>query len=87
MFQPNLNNWHIIYFTRDDTCVKDFLEMLKKIVGAIGMRISNPRKIILKDDRTETYLREIQNSINDVVELVVIVFPTNRTDRYSAVKK
>ncbi|XP_029662473.1 piwi-like protein Ago3 [Formica exsecta] len=84
---PNLNNWHIIYFTRDDTCVKDFLEMLNKIVGAIGMRISNPRKIILKDDRTETYLREIQNSINDVVELVVIVFPTNRTDRYSAVKK
>ncbi|KAL6429603.1 hypothetical protein ACFW04_007503 [Cataglyphis niger] len=85
---PNLNNWHIIYFTRDDTCVKDFLEMLNKIVGAIGMRINkNPRKIVLKDDRTETYLREIQNSINDAVELIVVVFPTNRTDRYSAVKK
>ncbi|XP_072747042.1 piwi-like protein Ago3 isoform X2 [Anoplolepis gracilipes] len=84
---PNLNNWHIIYFTRDNTCVKDFVEMLKKIVGAIGMRINEPRKIMLRDDRTETYLREIQNSINDNIELIVIVFPTNRTDRYSAVKK
>jgi len=61
--------------------------MLERIADAIGMRINKPQKIALRDDRTETYLREIQNSINNCIELIVIVFPTNRTDRYSAIKK
>lgn len=51
------------------------------------MQINAPRQIVLRDDRTETYLREIQNSISSNVELVVVVFSTNRTDRYSAIKK
>ncbi|KAL6264762.1 hypothetical protein P5V15_004860 [Pogonomyrmex californicus] len=84
---PNLNNWHILYFIKDKTCVEDFLNTLEKIVTAINMKIKEPRKISLKDDRTESYLREIQNSISSNIELVVIVFPTNRTDRYSAIKK
>lgn len=87
MFQPNLNNWSILYFTRNETCVKDFLDMMKKVVRAIGMNIRDPRKIVLRDDRTDTYLREIQNNIDETIELIVVVFPTNRTDRYSAIKK
>ncbi|KMQ96034.1 piwi-like protein 1-like protein, partial [Lasius niger] len=84
---PNLNNWSILYFTRNETCVKDFLDMMKKVVRAIGMNIRDPRKIVLRDDRTDTYLREIQNNIDETIELIVVVFPTNRTDRYSAIKK
>lgn len=67
--------------------MKDFLQILQNVSKAIHMQISDPRKVILKDDRTDSYLREIQNSISSNVELIVIVFPTNRTDRYSAVKK
>ncbi|XP_012234676.1 piwi-like protein Ago3 [Linepithema humile] len=84
---PNLSNWQIVYCSKDDIYVKDFLLMLEKIVGAIGMRVDTPQKIMLRDDRTETYLREIQNNVTNRVELIVIVFPTNRTDRYSAIKK
>ncbi|GAB1865325.1 Piwi-like protein 1 [Camponotus japonicus] len=84
---PNLTNWDIIYCKRDEKCVADFLEMLNKVVKTIGMRMNNPRKISIRDDRTETYLQDIQKSINNNVELIVIVFPTNRTDRYSAIKK
>lgn len=51
------------------------------------MNVSQPRITTLKDDRTESYVQELQSSINDVLELIVIVFPTNRTDRYSAVKR
>jgi len=82
-----LTNWDIIYCKRDEKCVADFLEMLNKVVKTIGMRMNNPRKISIRDDRTETYLQDIQKSINNNVELIVIVFPTNRTDRYSAIKK
>ncbi|TGZ48140.1 piwi-like protein Ago3 [Temnothorax longispinosus] len=84
---PNLTRWHIVYCTRDETCVTDFLKLLQQVSRSIKMQIQEPRRVPLKDDRTETYLREIQNSISNDIELVVVVFPTNRTDRYSAVKK
>ncbi|XP_018059690.1 PREDICTED: protein argonaute-3 [Atta colombica] len=84
---PNLSKWNIIYFIKDRDCVRDFLEQLKKVAIAINMRIDSPKQVTLRDDRTETYLREIQNNLTDNLELLVIVFPTNRTDRYSAIKK
>jgi len=82
-----LTRWNILYFIRDETYVHDFLETLQKVARAINMQIQKPQKIVLRDDRTETYLRELQNNISNNLELVVIVFPTNRTDRYSAIKK
>ncbi|EZA53661.1 hypothetical protein DMN91_008315 [Ooceraea biroi] len=87
LYTPNLNKWHILYCVRDQKCVADFLRMMKTICGPIGMQINNPREIMLKDDRTDTYLRELQKSLDDGIELVVVVFPTNRTDRYSTIKK
>lgn len=87
MFQPNLNSWYIVYCSKDQIYVDDFLLMLGNITKTIGMQINKPQKTALRDDRTETYLREIQKIINSNIELIVIVFPTNRTDRYSAVKK
>ncbi|KAG5326523.1 AGO3 protein, partial [Acromyrmex heyeri] len=84
---PNLSKWNIIYFIKDRGCILDFLENLGKVAIAINMRIDSPKQITLRDDRTETYLREIQNNLTDNLELLVIVFPTNRTDRYSAIKK
>jgi len=76
-----------LYFLKDENYVHDFLETLQKVARAINMQIQKPQKNALRDDRTETYLRELQSIINDNLELVVIVFPTNRTDRYSAIKK
>ena len=41
----------------------------------------------LRDDRTESYLRFIREHLNPQTQVVVIIFPTSRDDRYSAVKK
>lgn len=82
-----MTNWDIIYCARDEKCVTDFIEMLDNVARAVAMRMNKPRKVVIRDDRTETYLQNIQKSINNNVELIVIIFPTNRTDRYSAVKK
>lgn len=41
----------------------------------------------LRDDRTETYLRMIREHLNPQTQVVVVIFPTSRDDRYSAVKK
>jgi len=79
--------WSILYYVKDETYVHDFLETLQKVARAINMQIQKLQKISLRNDRSETYLRELQNAISNNLELVVIVFPTNRTDRYSAIKK
>lgn len=41
----------------------------------------------LRDDRTESYLRFIREHLNPQIQVVVVIFPTSRDDRYSAVKK
>lgn len=41
----------------------------------------------IHNDRTETYLAAIRPQIGPHLQLVVVVFPTSRDDRYSAIKK
>ncbi|KAL2726285.1 piwi-like protein Ago3 isoform X1 [Vespula maculifrons] len=84
---PSLTNWCIFYSQRDTKYTTAFIKMLLDISLNLGLQISSPREISLKDDRTDTYLRELRHIINDDIEMVVIVFPSNRTDRYSAIKK
>ena len=50
-------------------------------------KVQDPRSIELANDRTETYLRSIREHLTPHVQMVVIIFPTSRDDRYSAVKK
>ena len=50
-------------------------------------QVSDPVVLEARDDRTETYLRTIREHLNPSIQIVVIVFPTSRDDRYAAVKK
>lgn len=61
--------------------------MFKNVTKVMGMTVRDPQMICLKDDRIETYVQALRKSIQETASLMVIVFPTNRTDRYSAVKR
>ncbi|XP_015435160.1 PREDICTED: piwi-like protein 1 [Dufourea novaeangliae] len=84
---PHLNHWCVLYCQRDTRCTEEFVGMLKSVSKAMGMNVREPRIICLRDDRTETYIQELRRNIQQNINLMVIVFPTNRTDRYSAVKR
>lgn len=49
--------------------------------------MNDPLIIDLPNDRTETFLRSIRENLTPQVQMVVVIFPTSRDDRYSAVKK
>ena len=49
--------------------------------------MSYPTRYELRDDRTETFVKSLRDNINPTVQMVLIIFPTSRDDRYSAVKK
>ena len=53
----------------------------------MGIPVSSPRVVKLKDDRTETYLKEMRGLIDPSVQLVLTIFPQMKSDRYAAIKK
>lgn len=83
---PHLKNWYTVYCQKDAKVTEDFITLLEKVTRAIGMNISRPQCISLRDDRTESFVHALRK-IQTTIDLAVIIFPSNRTDRYSAVKK
>ncbi|XP_076360662.1 piwi-like protein 1 [Tachypleus tridentatus] len=83
----HLNNWLVIVSKRDGCKANDFITMMKKVCPSMGINICEPVRLTLKDDRTESYLRALRDNVNQQVQVVVIIFPTSRDDRYSAIKK
>ncbi|XP_071132212.1 piwi-like protein 1 [Mytilus edulis] len=83
----DLKNWIVLYTKRDSAAVQEYISMMLKCCPQMGIQCNNPTRYELRDDRTETYIKSLRDNINPTVQMVVIIFPTSRDDRYSAVKK
>lgn len=55
--------WALFYPKRAMDQARELVNMLEKIAGPIGMRMSPPAWVELKDDRIETYVRTIQSML------------------------
>ncbi|KAK3795239.1 hypothetical protein RRG08_056298 [Elysia crispata] len=83
----NLVNWGIFFTRRDASKANDFVKHMQTETKNMGISCQVPFRKELMNDRIETLVQELRNSINDKVQLVVVINPTNRDDRYSAIKK
>ncbi|PNF28066.1 Piwi-like protein Ago3 [Cryptotermes secundus] len=83
----DLRTWMIIHAPRDARFANEFAGMMQKVGPQMGISVSDARIARLHDDRTDSYLRMLRENINPVLQVVVIIFPTCRDDRYAAVKK
>ena len=61
--------------------------MMKKVAPPMGIKVRDAIVVELPNDRTENYIRAIREQIKSSLQLVVIIFPSSRDDRYSSVKK
>uniref|UniRef100_A0A673SV85 Piwi like RNA-mediated gene silencing 2 n=1 Tax=Suricata suricatta TaxID=37032 RepID=A0A673SV85_SURSU len=69
--------WALFYPKRAMDQARELVNMLEKIAGPIGMRISPPAWVELKDDRIETYVRTIQSMLGaEVINVRTIGQPT-----------
>ncbi|XP_058807299.1 piwi-like protein Ago3 [Phymastichus coffea] len=88
---PNMQYWSIICPRRNDKNARDFLETFKKVCERVKIRIGDPVIIFLRDDNSNTYVQELQKLLNNngsgTMEMVVIIFPSLRQDKYTAVKR
>ena len=79
--------WMVVHSPRDTRFAHDFVGMMKKVGPQMGIQVGNALITGLRDESTDSYLRVLRKNINPSLQLVVILFPTARDDRYSAVKK
>jgi aubergine-like protein len=61
--------------------------LMIKLVPKMGIRVAQPTIVELTNDRTETYIKGIWDSVEPKVQLMCVIMPTPRNDRYVAVKK
>lgn len=77
----------VLFVKKDQSKAFEFVNMMKQVTPVMGINVQDPQMIEIRDDRTETYLRNIRENLHPRVQMVVVIFPTSRDDRYAAVKK
>lgn len=83
----DLVKWVIVYEKKVERTAQDFFKMLESQAKRIGILVAIPTRQSLPNDRTETFLKGIRDNINLATQLVVIIVPNQRGDRYAAIKK
>ena len=83
----DLKKWSVLFVNKNEDVAKSFVSLMTKLAPKMGMRVAAPDMKSLPNDRTETYLNTLREIIKPDVQVVVMIMPTPRDDRYSAVKK
>lgn len=85
----DIEKWAIICSKGDAKLVEKFEKGMMELSRPTGVRVKNAIKKVIDNDRTETYCSAIRAALmdNPGLQIVVIIFPTARDDRYAAVKK
>ncbi|XP_061388506.1 protein argonaute-3 [Musca vetustissima] len=83
----NITNWVILHCKNDDRVVQSFLDHVEKCTRAFGMKVLKPKVVVLPNDRVDSFVNGLRENIKKETQIVVCISPTNREDRYSAIKK
>ncbi|KAM7305375.1 putative Cniwi protein, partial [Ixodes scapularis] len=83
----HLQNWVVMHTRRDGERTRGFTSMMSKVCPSMGIQVQPPIMRELPSDSTESYVRAIKEVLNQNVQVIVLIFPTSRDDRYSAVKR
>ncbi|NXK16038.1 PIWL2 protein, partial [Arenaria interpres] len=84
-----MNYWLLVYPKRLQDLAKDLVAAMEGVCSPIGMHVSRPALVELKDDRIETYAKTIRSILGseDKVQLVLCIISSSREDLYTAIKK
>lgn len=62
-----MNFWLLVYPRRLQELAKDLVATMESVSGPLGMRVSRPALVELKDDRIETYAKTIRGLLGTEV--------------------
>ncbi|KAM7017828.1 piwi-like protein 1 isoform 1-T1 [Tautogolabrus adspersus] len=83
---PPMNDWFMFYTRRNGNEAQSLLQTLGKVSTPLGIRMQ--KAIMVEyEDYQESLLRALQQNIRPQTQMVVVVLPSNRKDKYDCVKK
>lgn len=83
----NMEDYMILFTGRDRNSAREFIEALQKVGPPMGFNVGKPNTVQLDNDRTDNFLRGIKTNLRDSTQMVIVVLPSNRKDRYDSIKK
>ncbi|XP_056448599.1 piwi-like protein 1 [Gadus chalcogrammus] len=83
---PPLENWIMFYTRRNANDAQNLLQSLNKVSGPLGIRSQKPI-MVEYEDYQESLLKALQHNVGPQTQMVVVVLPSNRKDKYDSVKK
>lgn len=82
-----MSDYMILFTGRDAPKAQDFIQTLQRVGPPMGFRVGEPYALELQNDRTDTILRTITKNLTKDTQMVIVVLPSNRKDRYDSIKK
>lgn len=82
-----LKRWAIVYPKRNEQESEEFVRCLIDVGRGMQYEMSNPKRVLLDDDRTDTYVKKLQELINIDPTLIMCIVTNNKADRYAAIKR
>jgi len=83
----NLTKWAILFPEKNKGPVQAFCKTMQNNAQRMGITVANPKVVALPDDRTDSYVKQLRSLLSPSVQLVLMVVPQQKSDRYSAIKK
>jgi hypothetical protein len=77
----NFENWVIVFPEKLKTVAETFYKELQQQGPRLGINIAIPDGKKIPNDRTESYLKAIKDSVGPDTQFVVTIFPQQRSDR------
>ncbi|BES88029.1 piwi-like [Nesidiocoris tenuis] len=83
----NFDRWVMICTERDRKIAEEFIRVCQQKGPRMGLQVANPRLVTIQNDDTQKYLQQLMQLRKENVDIVVILLPLQRADKYAAVKK
>ncbi|KAL8604204.1 hypothetical protein ACOMHN_014772 [Nucella lapillus] len=83
----DLERWAIFYVRRNTPDVMSFIQKAQLRGPQMGITVKPPELVALPDDKSETLTKALKETVKPTTQLICVVMPTSREDKYSAVKK
>ncbi|XP_075148172.1 argonaute 3 [Haematobia irritans] len=83
----HLHTWVLLHCKNDGKTAQSFLDHVEKCTRAFGMKVQKPKVVVLPSDRVDAFVNALRENIKKETQIVVCISPTNREDRYNAIKK
>ncbi|XP_031598996.1 piwi-like protein 1 [Oreochromis aureus] len=83
---PPLSNWLFFHTRRNSNEASSLLQTLSRVSGPLGISMGKP-VMIQYEDHQESLLAALRHNVGPQIEMVVVVLPNNRKDKYDSIKK